>query len=118
VRELKFSYIQQHNETGCLTESVLTLQQVEELTVGVLYKGHTLVARRQFTGILDKNSKEIYEGDVLSDDESFCTVTWQPKYAGFYCDFGDDIQDMVDAYVWSTVVGNIYENPELLTPKA
>ena len=69
----------------------------------------------QFTGLLDKNGKEIYEGDVVEFIDcdgrcSNCVVEF--KDGGFY-PFAPD-------YVpWSIVevIGNIYENPELLEMK-
>lgn len=71
----------------------------------------------QFTGLLDKNGKEIYEGDILLIDNSFklwklpdsgiVEVKWIG--AGFYPLCNDLTQ--VDK---SEIIGNIYENPELL----
>lgn len=65
-----------------------------------------------FTGKLDREGKEIYEGDVVKINDS-CTVaviTWSEKYSAFHTDIGcgpDSYQlDLTDC----KVIGNIYEN--------
>lgn len=75
----------------------------------------------QYTGLHDKNGQEIYEGDIISDGYEKCLVVWVKKYAGFMLklleeknDFREWSNPFIDLGKEDEVIGNIYENPELL----
>ncbi len=71
-----------------------------------------------WTGLTDKNKKEIYKGDIVKSNSGTCfVVDW--THGGFYLrtlnnDLGEKIMfqkmDEQDYHV----IGNIYENQELL----
>lgn len=63
----------------------------------------------QFTGLKDKNGVEIYEGDVLRQFTQHLVVTYHA--AAFWA---GDYQLRERWHSELEVIGNIYENPELL----
>ena len=75
----------------------------------------------QSTGLKDKNGKEIFEGDIVDYKGRKAVVKWHGSYASFIYRFVDELQERVSewhplflAYYHFEVIGNIYENPELL----
>ncbi len=70
----------------------------------------------QFTGLKDKKGKEIYEGDILSKKGAY--VVWGSSLGCWCFTFkGDEIKTPLfyeDDFKRLEIVGNIYENPELL----
>jgi uncharacterized phage protein (TIGR01671 family) len=76
----------------------------------------------QFTGLLDSNGKEIYEGDILTiSDESgnkyICKVYFRVcEYVLLQSDesLWGGLSKIQGLYYQCQVIGNIYENPELM----
>ncbi len=78
----------------------------------------------QFTGLRDKNGREIYEGDVVQFRMSYKTETWigEVKYEECVAAF---MISAMNGEPWCSrefgigtiepkIIGNIHENPELL----
>ncbi len=91
------------------TDDYLSITEVNENTVG------------QFTGLHDKNGKEIYEGDVVKCNDENYVVKF--KYEMFYASVeecnkgiygGFPLYFILDRYEECEVIGNIYDNEELL----
>ena len=75
----------------------------------------------QFTGLHDKNGKEIYEGDITKDSTGLCLVVWNPFFACFSLRrdgwmFDHFFGEAVDPFNCE-ILGNIHENPELLNAR-
>lgn len=82
----------------------------------LLEKGELIV--EQYTGLKDKNGKEIYEGDIVSGHTLFYIakfeIAWRGDKAGWFGFTTDDFTLPLCNIEHVEVIGNIHENPELL----
>lgn len=93
---------------------------------GEYWRDFSDVELMQFTGLKDKNGKEIFEGDIITNGTAIVDVK-SHQTLGFYTvvngeerffgsntsikDFENDVEEFSSV---TEIIGNIYENPELL----
>lgn len=135
MREIKFQVFTTDWEgvTGCFEGYFLQLLDNGKYKVAFINSDNDkefITTEREnirlFTGLKDKKCKEIYEGDIIHSlspfftgegtihdyDDDYYKVVW--KDTGFLLETKDGLFAYMDELIEPRVIGNIYENPELL----
>lgn len=113
---------------GCFADSIESIRYDKEtvfLKWGGFGKGDRFefyeVELMQSTGLFDKNGKEIFEGDIVDYKGRKALVSWHGSYASFIYRFVDEShkrnaewKPLYLAYMRCEIIGNVYENKELL----
>jgi len=110
--ELEWSKYVNHEEIQCLTPVGIGNPNEENIKNPSDFM--------QYTGLKDRNGKEIYEGDILVTlGLTTRKVEWNEEYSSF--GLSEKIDDKIKVIgihkqlaEKSEVIGNIYENPELM----
>lgn len=113
-REIKFR--------GWDGERILSPEDLSVSPGGRRWLGHVDVLLMQYTGLKDGNGKEIYEGDLIELKIDFgygpqpviASVIWE----GAGWQFDSDAGCAYGSDAVGEVIGNIYENPDLLEQSA
>ena len=107
MREIKFRAWDKLKKRMTDWEGILSAQNV-----GMIFEMKRVILQ-QFTGFQDKNGKEIFEGDIFKDGG---IVFWNEKTLAFEFKYENDICFTLEDNFSddSEIIGNIYENPELL----
>ena len=132
MRPLKFKVYYQHDETGRITSRNMVIgQPIPHLGK----KWQTPVAVCQYTGLNDRERKEIYEGDIIdftvfgcygSDTQYKGVVVysgsrfliWKSEHDEYYRDDGGfDLDWILSQDSETEIIGNVKENPGLLPGK-
>lgn len=108
-KEFKYMIYTDDDLLVCISNSGVESIDIS-LTIGVSDGDMKNFELMLSTGLRDINGTDIYEGDILKTSIKNLVVEWVPKGA---C-WGIGCQYLFHYYETSEVIGNIYENPELL----
>jgi len=95
----------------------LNVHELDALTE-ILHKDRYKVM--QFTGIYDKNKKELYKGDIFSHNLINWVVVFSGKQGVMLArkiernTTWKSLMDINNISKYIEIIGNIYENPELI----
>ena len=119
-RQIKFRVWDKRKNKGIHTQNMLYHAQLHRFWQDFVdYSGYELM---QYTGLTDKNGKEIYEGDIIIDTQKQkYKIIFDKNYARYdlkVCGENKLSQTSYFTQIYEKkhieVIGNIFEHPELL----
>ena len=123
-REIKFKYIWSNPTKTHFLSKIFTLDEIESgeqfmvLENEPLLKNYRRIAILQWTGLLDKNGKEIFEGDIVfSESNQYYKqdeIVWDCFTMGWDIGKKDSWKLRSPMSSKTEIIGNIYENPKLI----
>ena len=137
-KETTYVFKEDYERNPVKTEHYIIVEQVTDWGLPNKFVAYPVIEETvgQYTEMKDKNGKNIFDWDIVkcydkNVDESFCAIIMFGNPNGFYnygwqlkpiseTDFNVDILcwvDMEDAGAYIEIIGNIFENPELLEVK-
>lgn len=118
MKENKYRYMFKQIIHRDISFHYLTLKEIEEgavikiLQSGMIENGYILIAKDLFTGFLDKNEKELYEGDTVKGEYECLMQTHSFIGEIVYC-----ISDgcwVIDCGSWSRHLGAFIQEGQVV----
>lgn len=121
MNEIKYRIYGKENRIMYSWEEILNFDSLKDTLKNGEKENQYYSQLLQYTGLKDKDGKEIYVGDILSDsEEKPLYVEFSTEYGAFcfvdkFDSFGTTLYTTQDLhYEGLGIIGNVYENPELL----
>ena len=116
----------QEKDEFVISENTIGYEWCNEGGGGIEFRDKENISLMQFTGLLDKNGKEIYEGDVVKMLDEY--IDHYTLYSNHKIEFGSGTFRLENGVPLSDcldensdfercefeIIGNVWENPELL----